>query len=68
MYTIYFDPKDYPGKYVMRKWVVDTASGQIPMQAYVGDSYDSVIDNLPLGLVKILRDPHDDPCILETWI
>lgn len=62
--AIYFNPKDYPGKYVLREWI-----GQIPVdECKVADSLEEIRKHIPKGWIRIPLDKKDDPKIIETWI
>lgn len=81
MWTIYRDPRDYPGKVVARRWVVErigTAAGERPTEdVIVGAELDEVRDKLHAYPhrpehhfcgVMLARDPADEPQIVETWL
>lgn len=68
MYVIYESPSDYPGKFVVRKHVVQ--NGRITP----ADSPEIICDNLakareaiPPYLYRQPREMRDDRCIVETW-
>lgn len=67
IYTIYFNPKDYPNKYVGR--IHDTIFGPEDDCIVTDD-----IDHLRHIIIsegfenKINRSVWDDPCIVESWI
>lgn len=71
MFVVYKNPKDYPGKFVVREW--RTSCSKI---AIFADSEPlAVVDNLvearaaiPNDTVLIDRDELDDPVIEEIWI
>lgn len=64
LWVIYKSPKDFPGKYVARRWWLDSPTGQF----LVADSLDDLRAMLPTGLDPIGRMPGDDPVIVEVWI
>lgn len=67
-FVIYDKPRDFPGKYVIRKWQVK-GEKEIPLEGYICDTLQqarSLVE--PLGLVRLVRCPGDDPAILEVWI
>jgi hypothetical protein len=70
VWSIYFNPRDFPGKYVARRH--DIYRGDKEPRAseehFVADSLDTVRDKLPLGLVCLSRSDADEPHILETWL
>lgn len=74
LYTVYRNPRDFPGKYVIRKWVVNSkGNGSIKPTAVftIGNSLKEVREKLlktfPF-LVKTAPMGEEDPCIVETWL
>ena len=68
VYVVYKDPKDFPGKYVVRSqkaWVGVVLVMSLPI--YVGDSIDGARAVIPKGLYRLDRSRHDDPSIVESW-
>lgn len=74
-YVIYQRPRDYPNHaYVCRKWSVyrgvpEPVADPIPtlMPSDVGlRCLRAVLEGW--GLTRLVRDPNDDPAILEIWI
>jgi hypothetical protein len=68
MWTITFNPSDYPGKYVSRRSVIGSGWTEPTMDVFVADSIEEARANLPIGLMRFDRDPFDDPCIVESWL
>lgn len=69
MYVIYVNPRDFPGKVVVRRWGIEAdgpAAEDEPM--LVTDSIDQAREALPPGLFNVRRSPNDDPVIAEVWI
>jgi hypothetical protein len=68
-WVVYDHPKDFPDGYIARKFLV-TAEGAGPTDVVMwSDKLEEVQDFLEnLGLVKLARDPSDDPVIVESWI
>lgn len=67
-YVIYWNPSDYPGRFVTREWKV--TAGQVLAAAHpcaVADSLAEARAIVPDGLVHIGRMPGDDPAIFEVW-
>lgn len=75
IFTVYFNPKDYPGKYVVRRFVI---SGPVPIPCpepiAITDTLDSARAAVPryeIGqgvLIPWDRSPDDDPTIIESWM
>lgn len=65
IWTIYENPKDFPGKFVARYFV-----GTKPTSAFLtADSIDPLREHMMrLGLVHISRQPGDEPQIREIWL
>lgn len=68
MYVVYASPRDYPGEFVARRFVL--AEGQVLPRELVarGKTLAEVQAGLPGGLYSLGRQPGDDPCIVQTWI
>lgn len=69
IYTIYTDPLDFPGKFVVRRHVVE-AGHSVPdvMPMIVADSLEEARRVLPTGSTCLGREPGDDQKIVESWI
>jgi hypothetical protein len=69
MWTIYDHPKDYPSKFVARKFLV-YAGKSIPTDEVMFSSDIEVIRRYMrfIRLNCLARDPGDDPNIVETWL
>lgn len=68
MYTIYFNPSDFPGKFVLRAYHIGRGTVEADDKFKLGDSANEVRQHVPKGLVNIGRNADDDPVILEVWI
>ena len=69
LYVVYSNPRDFPGKHVIRRQFA-TASGikAFYLPHCVVDTLEEARATLPPGLVCIARDQSDDPVIVESWI
>jgi hypothetical protein len=68
-YTIYVDPLDAPGVYVVRGFTITSGESiPDPDPTAVVDSLDEARAALPPGLYSLGREPSDHPSIVETWI
>ncbi|OYW56836.1 MAG: hypothetical protein B7Y80_01765 [Hyphomicrobium sp. 32-62-53] len=66
MWTLYERPLDYPGHYVARMFV--TIPSPVATQfAIVADTLEELRQALPAGLLRLDRQPADEPQIVETW-
>jgi hypothetical protein len=70
MWTVYDNPRDYPGKYVARRFDVDASGPKPSASIIVMDDLEKLRDVLQfeMGLVKLMRSPGDEPQIVETWL
>lgn len=68
-YTIYDNPSDFPGTFVVRRFAV-SAAGPDPDPGVwaLAKDLDSARESIPAGLVCFDRQPGDDPVIVETWL
>ena len=71
MWRVYKHPKDYPGEYVARKFLIT--------EDFYGPTYESitsrslrdvrnVLRSLYRGLIQLKRLPDDGPDIVEVWL
>ncbi len=68
MYVIYDHPKDFPDKFIARRWE-DNGGEPVPCNVVkVGETIEEVRAALPAGLACFTRYPSDDPVIVETWM
>lgn len=66
-YVIYKNPKDMPGKYVVRRWEIQR-DGPIPAEAVTCENLEEARSCIPSDLIKMSRHEQDDPAIYEVWI
>jgi hypothetical protein len=64
LYTIYNSPVDYPGKFVVRKFILDTPTDEV----WVGDTLAQARNVIPVGLVCMSRAASDEAHIVEVWL
>lgn len=73
MYTVYENPSDYPGWFVVRRSVV-TADGALmdpdlfARALALKDCRYAIAHAHPEGLVCMHRSEGDEPQIVETWL
>lgn len=73
MFVIYENPKDYPGKFVVRRWTVGQG-GPIadPEPLAIENTVHEARGFLPRDathpLYRLEPQPNDDPVIREVWI
>lgn len=66
MWVVYDHPRDFPGGYIARKWIVGEGPTAVVMWSDRLEEVQDFLENL--GLVKIARHPSDDPVVMEQWI
>lgn len=65
VWTVYDNPKDYPGWFVARRFTLDGPTGDTMTARRLEDLRNSL---MTMGLTCIPRSPEDDPVIVESWI
>lgn len=69
IYTVYHNPLDYPGKFVVRQHLIGKNTVEAFQEIFcIGDSLEEVRNKIPLGLVLIPRSPEDEKQIVESWM
>lgn len=71
IYTIYFNPSDYPGKYVVRGYEIDgiNPNGKPLSNPGIYETLNAARDPFQRnGFVCLDRDTFDDACIVEVWL
>ena len=68
-WIIYWNPRDFPGCWVTRRWTIDK-EGMTPdlVVAYVGNSLDGARSVIPPDAILMPSFPDDDPAIAEVWM
>lgn len=69
IWTVYDHPKDFPDKYVARRWEI-LPTGGVPTDDMVTASDLETLRNhfRDAGLYPLPREDGDDGVIVETWI
>ena len=70
MWTIYDNPRDYPGKFVVRRWMIlsHKEDPEPSHECTVHNTLKQARASLPPGLYCMRAGTSDDPCIVETWL
>lgn len=68
LWTVYHNPSDYPGKFVLRGFDVGHGANGPRGDCTVGDSLEEVRAAVPVGLVRVAPSELDDRTIVEVWI
>lgn len=69
-YAIYENPSDYPGRFVLRKWVVVRGNPNplaSPFPTCIATTIEVCRNAIPPGMVMI-KPKGGDPSIVEEWI
>lgn len=69
MVAVYFNPSDYPGRFIARRFWV--AGGVITAEMdpiAVGQSLAAVQECIPPGMTRLSPLPGDENTIVETWL
>ena len=64
MWVIYERPKDFPDKFVARRW----DNSRPTQDTIVENSLKEVRSKLPPWMIRFPRNESDDACIVETWM
>lgn len=68
LFTIYENPTDYPGLFVVRESIVEpmrTVLREPPLAVVL--SLEDARASVPPGLVRMTRADEDEPAIVEVW-
>ncbi len=68
IFTIYFSPKDFPGKYVVRLFDADKPLRLIAVKDTLDQARATIPQEPPFGFLRVDRSEKDDPVIVETWL
>lgn len=68
IWTIYDHPRDLPDVFVARRFEIGGEHGGPTGDILTAPTLDALRKKLPWGLVRIMRQDGDDPCIVECWL
>lgn len=68
LWAITENPSDFPGKFVARRFIIGAGVYAVTVDHHVADTLEDVRAMLPGHLVRLPRDPDDEPIIVESWI
>ena len=71
MFVVYARPRDYPDKFVVRRWWIGRTPGEPEADAdwfRLADTLEEVRAHIPAWCVRLERDPNDEPQIVECWL
>lgn len=67
-FTIYENPRDYPGEFVCRRWIAEAGLVRQCELVARGSTLREVRRALPKGLYNLGRQFADEPQIVEVWV
>ena len=67
MWVIYFNPADYPGRFVVRRHSVFDGEAHPSQHCILADDLDHARDYVPGNCINLGRLQGDDPAIFEVW-
>lgn len=70
IWTLYDNPKDYPGMFVLREWAITGGDEPQPLPGtFVAPRIETLRSQMEgMGLTCLPRSPGDEPHIVECWI
>lgn len=70
LFTVYYSPTDFPGKFVVREWRTFRGDSTVyaSRMAISGDTIEEVREHIPKTMTCIARFADDHPHIVESWI
>lgn len=69
IYTLYWNPSDYPGKYVVRRTVIAHGESRVDSEPLcVSSLLHDIHHHLPPGLVYVPRSHSDDEVIVGIFL
>ena len=67
-YVLYESPSDYPGKFVVREWIITRKDIKKSKVISVSSTHEKASKSVPYNMSFLLRCEDDDPCIVGVWI
>lgn len=68
IYTVYANPADFPGSFVVRPWQLEAGGSLVRGEPRVFRTLEQARASLPAGLCQVRRSLLDEEQIVETWI
>jgi len=62
--TVYYNPTDYPDKYIARLFLTDKLTNLIVM----GDTLEEIRKVIPSHMTRLAPTKRDHPVIVEVWL
>ena len=67
-WVIYAHPKDYPNKFVVRRWIMENRQVCADATCILADTLEEARRHVPSGFINFGRFDGDDPVICEVWL
>lgn len=67
-WVVYKHPRDYPDKFVLRRWDIQGGTIIATPDVKTADSLEKIRQEVPAGLYRLDRFEEDDLCIVEVWL
>jgi hypothetical protein len=67
-YVIYNNPKDYPGKFVVRQWIIGPGTVHSGELICIASTIEEARAKMPHGVEQLPVFESDDPVIAEVWM
>lgn len=67
LWTVYRRPLDHPDSFVARRWEIHPEIAPTA-DVLLAHDLEALREMLPSGLVRLDRQPTDDPVIVESWV
>lgn len=64
LYIIYKNPGDFPGKFIVRFWIMDKPTDFVT----VSETLEAARGTIPTGSFNIGKHQSDAPQIIEVWV
>lgn len=68
MWTVYYNPTDAPGLFVVRRFNITKAGAEASRVSFSALTLRDARSYIPPGLHNLGREPGDEPQIVETWV
>lgn len=67
-FTIFYNPADFPGKYVVRLFDGETPTKLVCVKDTLEEARATIPHGPPVEYINMGRHPEDDPVIVEVWM
>ena len=67
-FTIFYNPADFPGKYVVRLFDGEAPTKLLCVKSTLEEARAAIPHEPPIEYINMGRHPEDDPVIVEVWM